>query len=78
MTAVDDALAEGPHTATITHSAASADANYNGMACQRDRPHHGQRQPGVVVTESSGGTRVAEGGATDNYSVVLTCEPTAT
>ena len=33
--------------------------------------------PGVVVTESSGGTDVAEGGATDNYSMKLTTQPTA-
>ena len=31
VTAVDDALAEGAHTATIQHSAASADPNYNGI-----------------------------------------------
>jgi len=31
VTAVDDALAEGPHTGTITHTAASADAAYNSI-----------------------------------------------
>jgi hypothetical protein len=33
--------------------------------------------PGVAVTESGGATAVAEGGATDTYTVVLTGEPTA-
>ena len=33
--------------------------------------------PDVVVTESSGGTDVTEGGATDNYSMKLTTQPTA-
>ncbi|MBI1926944.1 T9SS type A sorting domain-containing protein [Candidatus Poribacteria bacterium] len=32
VTAVDDAIAEGAHTGTITHSATSADATYNGIA----------------------------------------------
>ena len=31
MTAVDDAVGEGPHTSTITHAAASSDTNYNGI-----------------------------------------------
>jgi hypothetical protein len=32
VTAVDDALVEGPHTGMITHTATSADAAYNGIA----------------------------------------------
>ena len=31
MTAVDDAVVEGPHISTITHAAASTDTNYNGI-----------------------------------------------
>ncbi len=31
VSAVNDALYEGPHSATITHSAASSDGNYNGI-----------------------------------------------
>lgn len=31
VTAVDDLLVEGTHTSTITHTAASADAGYNGI-----------------------------------------------
>ncbi len=31
VTAVDDAVAEGLHTSTITHAAASADSNYSGL-----------------------------------------------
>ena len=78
VTAVDDALAEGAHTATIQHSAASADLNYNGITVPDVTVHITDNDsPGVVVTESSGGTDVTEGGATDNYSVVLTTQPTA-
>ena len=32
VSAVDDAVAEGPHTARVTHAAASTDSNYNGIA----------------------------------------------
>jgi hypothetical protein len=32
VTAVDDVLSEGAHTGTITHTAASTDASYNGIA----------------------------------------------
>ncbi len=32
VTAVDDAVVEGPHTSTITHTATSADSNYDGIA----------------------------------------------
>ena len=31
VTAVDDAVIQGPHTATITHTATSADAQYSGI-----------------------------------------------
>jgi len=31
VSAVDDSVVEGTHTAVITHSAASADAGYNGI-----------------------------------------------
>ena len=78
MTAVDDTLAEGPHTATIQHSAASADPNYNGIAVASVTVHITDNDSaGVVVTESSGATDVTEGGANDSYSVVLTTQPTA-
>jgi hypothetical protein len=33
--------------------------------------------PGVTISQSGGSTAVTEGGATDNYTVVLTGEPTA-
>ena len=70
--------AEGAHTATIQHSAASADLNYNGFAIASVTAHITDNDsPGVVVTESSGGTDVTEGGATDTYSVVLNTQPTA-
>ena len=37
----------------------------------------GSNPAGVTVTESDGSTNVTEGGATDDYTVVLTSQPTA-
>ena len=36
VTAVNDDIAEGAHAATVSHTAASTDANYNGIACKDD------------------------------------------
>ena len=56
----------------------SADLNYNGIGVASLTVHITDNDsPGVVVTESSGSTDVAEGGADDNYSVKLATQPTA-
>ncbi len=76
--AVDDAIAEGPHSATLLHAAASADGQYNAIAVAPVTVHISDNDsPGVRITESDGGTDVAEGGINDSYSVVLTSQPTA-
>ena len=47
VTAVDDAVAEGLHAGSITHTATSTDANYRRHRHrQRDRQHHRQRHRG--------------------------------
>lgn len=33
--------------------------------------------PSVKITETGGSTKIGEGGATDNYTAVLTSQPTA-
>ena len=71
VSAVDDNIAEGSHSGSITvtndnlelFSSISVNVTDNDNA-------------GVSVTESDGSTDVTEGGATDTYSVVLTSEPT--
>ncbi len=79
VSAVDDALAEGPHSGTVTHTAASADPNYQGIPVAGVTANVTDNDAvGVVVTESSGSTDVAEGGATDTYTVVLSSQPVAT
>ncbi len=79
VTAVDDAVAEGLHSGTITHAASSSDTTYDGIgmtpsasvvAAVTDND-----SAGVIINESGGGTAVAEDGATDSYTAVLTSRP---
>lgn len=81
VTAVDDAILEGPHTYTLTHSAGSPDANYNtppGPLTIDDVVVNitDNDQPGVTFTPP-GPTDVTEGGATDTFDTVLDSPPTA-
>jgi len=77
--AVDDAIAEGLHTGTITHTAAAAgDPNYDLAVIAPVVANIADNDAAaIIVTESGGSTDVAEGGATDSYDVVLGSEPTA-
>ena len=78
VTAVDDAIAEGLHTSTITHAAASTDTNYNGLSINDVVANITDNDTaGVTITESGGTTDVTEGGAADSYTVVLDSVPTA-
>jgi large repetitive protein len=79
VNAVNDHMDEGLHLSSITHTAVSADPNYNGIYV-----------PEVVVTivdndksavrivETGGNTAVTEGGPGDTYQVVLDTQPAAT
>lgn len=79
VTAVDDFVAEGAHTATITHSATSADSAYNGLAVNSVVASVTDNETaGISITESGGSTDIVEGGATDSYDVVLTSAPSDT
>ncbi len=79
VTAVDDAIAEGAHTSTITHSATSSDLNYDGITIASVVANVTDNDTaGVSNTESANATTVSEQGPTsDTYTVVLTSQPTA-
>lgn len=79
VTAVDDAIAEGAHTSTITHTAASSDTNYNGISIGNVVASVTDNDTaGVTIVESGGSTNVSETGPTsDTYTIVLTSQPTA-
>ena len=77
VTAVDDAVVEGAHTGTITHSASGG--GYDGVSISSVVANNADNDsPSVTVTESGGSTDVAEGGATDSYTLVLDLEPSGT
>ena len=77
--AVDDAAIEGNHASTISHSATSADGNYNGIAINNITANIADNDAaGVAIAATGGSTEVTEGGATDTYTVALTAEPAAT
>ncbi|MGH7145389.1 MAG: hypothetical protein ACREJ2_14865 [Planctomycetota bacterium] len=76
VTAVNDLIEEGPHLGVITHSTASLDPNFNGLAVAQVNCNVTDNDvAAVVVTQSGGSTDVTEGGATDTFTVVLATQP---
>ena len=79
ITAVDDFVVEGAHTSTITHSGASGDAKYSGIAIGSVTANVTDNDStGVTMVVSGGSTDVSENGPTsDTYTMVLVSQPTA-
>ncbi|MCC6124179.1 MAG: FG-GAP repeat protein, partial [Pirellulales bacterium] len=78
VSAVNDQLVEGNHTGAIAHQVSSSDPNYNGLSAAGVTAQIADNDAaGVQIAQSGGSTNVAEGGATDSYTVVLTAQPTA-
>ncbi|MEG3972205.1 SBBP repeat-containing protein, partial [Microcoleus sp. T2B6] len=78
VTALDDNVAQGTHSGTISHTATSTDANYNAKVIPNVTASITDNDsPGISLVQSGGGTAIAEGGATDSYGVLLTTAPTA-
>jgi hypothetical protein len=74
VTAVDDALSEGPHTGTIQHVVFFGDAGLFGpdqVVAITDNDF------GLVLQQSDGNTTVAEGEPGDTYDISLSQAPTA-
>ncbi|MBD2694917.1 DUF4347 domain-containing protein, partial [Anabaena catenula] len=77
VTAVDDTLVEGYHSATIQHTVSSGDTKYNAIGVSPVIVTMTDNDPGVMITQSGGSSYVTEGGGTDSYVVVLSTQPTA-
>lgn len=77
LSVVDDLEAEGTETITVTHTATSGDAAYNTLSTGVDVTviDNDPTPPGVTVSKQT--AAVTEGGATDNYTVVLNTQPAA-
>src|SRR6476469_1527445 len=77
VSAIDDNLAQGTHSGTISHTVTSTDANYNAKAIPNVTASITDNDsPGVSIVQSEGETAIAESGATDSYGVPPTTAPT--
>ena len=74
VTAVDDSILEGSHTVTISHTPTGG--GYDGVAIADVVANITDTVPAVTIAESDGSTDVAEGGAVDEYTIVLGSKPT--
>ena len=79
ISGTDDFIADGDYVATVvTGVASSGDSRFNGInPPDVSVTNVDNDRRGVTITESGGSTQLAEGGATDSYTVVLTSQPTA-
>ncbi|MEG4858738.1 SBBP repeat-containing protein, partial [Microcoleus sp. K1-B6] len=78
VSAIDDNVAQGTHSGTISHTVTSTDANYNAKVIPNVTASITDNDsPGISLVQSEGGTAIAEGGATDSYGVLMTTAPTA-
>ena len=77
VTAVDDAVVEGNHTSTITHTVETYDYDYENIPITNVTVNINDANPGIIITESGGSTYIVEDGVTDTYTVKLSTEPTA-
>jgi subtilisin family serine protease len=82
VSAVDDTDVEGNHSSTILHTVSSSDSNYNRIivdsvtATITDNDGNASKA-GLEIIESDGSTNLAEGGASDTYTIALKSKPTA-
>ncbi len=75
VTAVDDEVAEGPHTGTITHSVQSGDQNYNEIPVTSVTAYITDKVPAGVTIALAGPATTSEDGGTAHFTVVLNSQP---
>ncbi|TAE95719.1 MAG: DUF4347 domain-containing protein [Oscillatoriales cyanobacterium] len=76
VSAIEDSIAEGTHSGTITHKSVSTDTKYNNLTISPVTATIADNDTaGVTISPTS--TTATEGGATGKYSVQLTSQPTA-
>lgn len=76
VSAKDDAVAEGPHAATIRHSVSSTDKAYR---CLKSTPIvvaiSDNDAAGLALVESEGSTQLSEAGQSDTATIALGSQP---
>ena len=79
VTGYENTAGDGSVTSTISHTVASADANFSGIYTPpltfNIKDDDTLQAKLVAIAQSGGTTAVTEGGATDTYTVVLTAPP---
>jgi hypothetical protein len=77
VTAVDDSVAESTHTAAVSYSAISDDANYNQIVIGNTNVTISDNDSaGATFINNSSGTAITTLGTSNNFSLVLTSKPT--
>ncbi len=79
LTAINDYLIEGAHTAPIAHTTSSSDTGYNNLTTYLtvNIADDDNTVPGIQITQTGDKTEVTEGGPGDTYTLVLTSKPTS-
>jgi len=79
LSALNDYIVEGNHTAPVVHRTSSTDSDYNGLSSSItvNIVDDDSTVPGIQITQTNGGTEVTEAGTEDTYTMVLTSRPNA-
>lgn len=78
VTAFDDSVGEGRHTAVITARVESGPFGFLGVVATSFTAEITDNDKALLLGDTAGSTDVAEGGVTDSYSVSLSMQPTGT
>lgn len=79
LTAIQDYIIEGAHTATVTYTGISSDTKYSGKTASfvANIADDDSLSPGISIVETDGGTSVTKDVTTDTYTLSLLSRPTA-
>ena len=79
ISAIQNFIVQGPHTATVKYTGVSLDAQYSGRTASfvANITDDDSLTPGISVVETDGGTSVTKDVTTDTYSLVLTSKPSS-
>lgn len=79
ITAIQDYVIEGAHTATVTYTGISSDTEYSDKTASftANIADDDSLNPGVSIVETEGRTAVTKDGNTDTYTLSLTSKPSA-
>ena len=78
ITAVDDSVGEGRHTAVITARVYGGPSSFEGVVATSFTAEITDNDKALLLGDTAGSTDVTEGGVTDSYSVTLSMQPTTT